>query len=188
MCGNECGSVVYQPHSHSSDLLFPSLSKTPQRKVVSLTLLHHVHGIRTATSIISAFARSRSPRLQVEGMAEAAACRHPTSSSSPTLEESREPSVNRELALTNQRVATSRVNISEPGKSSTLNLAVHAIWYILCIPSKLVAALVVVARIPFVAAMETGDDFSNNLFSDLAPILTLFGEQVITTCAPLSND
>lgn len=28
------------------------------------------------------------------------------------------------------------------------------------------------------AAADSGDDFSNNLFSDLAPLLTLFGEQV----------
>lgn len=28
------------------------------------------------------------------------------------------------------------------------------------------------------AAADGGDDFSNNLFSDLAPLLTLFGEQV----------
>lgn len=32
-------------------------------------------------------------------------------------------------------------------------------------------------RIPFVSA-DTGDDFSNNLATDLAPILSLFGEQV----------
>ena len=34
------------------------------------------------------------------------------------------------------------------------------------------------AHIPFVSA-DAGDDFSNNLFTDLAPILALFGEQVI---------
>lgn len=90
--------------------------------------------------------------------------------------------------MANQRVATSRVNSFEAGKFSALNLAVHAIWYMLCIPAKLFAALVVFARIPFVAAMETDDDFSNNLFSDLALILTLFGEQVIKTCPSLSKD
>jgi hypothetical protein len=37
------------------------------------------------------------------------------------------------------------------------------------------------ARIPFVSA-DTGEDFSNNLFSDLAPILALFGEQVAWSC------
>lgn len=31
--------------------------------------------------------------------------------------------------------------------------------------------------VPTVVA-DSGDDFSNNLFSDLAPLLTLFGEQV----------
>ena len=39
-------------------------------------------------------------------------------------------------------------------------------------------ASVLAARIPFVSAASTGEDFSNNLFSDLAPILALFGEQV----------
>jgi hypothetical protein len=38
------------------------------------------------------------------------------------------------------------------------------------------AATIVLAQ-PVVAA-DTGDDFSNNLFSDLAPVLQLFGEQV----------
>ena len=36
------------------------------------------------------------------------------------------------------------------------------------------------AHIPFVSA-GAGDDFSNNLFTDLAPILALFGEQVISS-------
>ena len=44
-------------------------------------------------------------------------------------------------------------------------------------PSRLFGAAVFTARIPFVLA-DTGEDFSNNLFSDLAPVLTLFGEQV----------
>ena len=39
------------------------------------------------------------------------------------------------------------------------------------------------AHLPFVSA-DAGDDFSNNLFSDLAPVLALFGEQVIT---PMDN-
>ena len=38
-------------------------------------------------------------------------------------------------------------------------------------------ALVVIA-FPPLASADDGDDFSNNLFSDLAPILALFGEQV----------
>lgn len=33
-------------------------------------------------------------------------------------------------------------------------------------------------QLPFASAVEDGNDFTNNLFSDLAPILTLFGEQV----------
>jgi ankyrin repeat protein len=37
---------------------------------------------------------------------------------------------------------------------------------------------VVVAAISSAATADSGDDFSNNLFSDLAPILALFGEQV----------
>ena len=32
--------------------------------------------------------------------------------------------------------------------------------------------------IPITSAGDTGDDFSNNLATDLAPILALFGEQV----------
>ncbi|KAI5776544.1 hypothetical protein EDC01DRAFT_699259, partial [Geopyxis carbonaria] len=39
-------------------------------------------------------------------------------------------------------------------------------------------AFLLAMRIPFVSAADAGDDFSNNLFSDLAPILALFGEQV----------
>jgi len=39
--------------------------------------------------------------------------------------------------------------------------------------------LIVVAIFPYIAAAtDDGDDFSNNLFSDLGPILALFGEQV----------
>ncbi|RPA83972.1 ankyrin [Ascobolus immersus RN42] len=35
-----------------------------------------------------------------------------------------------------------------------------------------------IGYLPFVSAGEGGDDFTNNLFSDLAPLLSLFGEQV----------
>lgn len=45
------------------------------------------------------------------------------------------------------------------------------------IPSRLFGASVFATRLPFALA-DAGDDFSNNLFSDLAPILALFGEQV----------
>jgi hypothetical protein len=38
--------------------------------------------------------------------------------------------------------------------------------------------LLTIAALSSTAAAGTGDDFSNNLFSDLAPILALFGEQV----------
>lgn len=34
------------------------------------------------------------------------------------------------------------------------------------------------AGVPFVSAEDSGDEFSNNLFTDIAPILALFGEQV----------
>ena len=44
-------------------------------------------------------------------------------------------------------------------------------------PSRLFGASVFAAHIP-VALADTGEDFSNNLFSDLAPVLALFGEQV----------
>jgi hypothetical protein len=44
----------------------------------------------------------------------------------------------------------------------------------------LLVAVMAVASIPTAAALAdgAGEDFSNNLFSDLAPILALFGEQV----------
>ena len=45
------------------------------------------------------------------------------------------------------------------------------------VPSRLFGASVFTARIPLVLA-DAGEDFSNNLFSDLAPILALFGEEV----------
>lgn len=38
--------------------------------------------------------------------------------------------------------------------------------------------VLITARIPMVSAVAQGEDFSNNLFSDLGPILALFGEQV----------
>jgi hypothetical protein len=46
------------------------------------------------------------------------------------------------------------------------------------ISSNFFRASIFAARIQFVSAAGSGDDFSNNLFTDLAPILTLFGEQV----------
>ena len=41
-----------------------------------------------------------------------------------------------------------------------------------------VGAFVFALHASSTVALADGDDFSNNLFSDLAPILTLFGEQV----------
>ena len=40
------------------------------------------------------------------------------------------------------------------------------------------SGVLVVTVFPSLAAADGGDDFSNNLFSDMAPILALFGEQV----------
>ena len=45
-------------------------------------------------------------------------------------------------------------------------------------PSGFFRASIFAARIPFASAASTGEDFSNNLVSDLAPLLALFGEQV----------
>ncbi|RPA85575.1 hypothetical protein BJ508DRAFT_178439 [Ascobolus immersus RN42] len=39
-------------------------------------------------------------------------------------------------------------------------------------------AVSILSRIPMVTAAEFTDDASNNLFSDIAPLLSLFGEQV----------
>lgn len=54
--------------------------------------------------------------------------------------------------------------------------------FLLTIPSKLLCALVFIYRLRLVAAQQIqgvdGDDFANNLFTDLSPILALFGEQV----------
>lgn len=43
--------------------------------------------------------------------------------------------------------------------------------------TKLITTIVIFSLIPFVRA-DGGDEFANNLFTDLAPILALFGEQV----------
>lgn len=44
--------------------------------------------------------------------------------------------------------------------------------------SRFFGALIIVARIPFVHAGGIGDELSNNIISDFAPFLALFGEQV----------
>ncbi|TGZ80114.1 hypothetical protein EX30DRAFT_320407, partial [Ascodesmis nigricans] len=46
------------------------------------------------------------------------------------------------------------------------------------LPIRFLLAGAFTARIPSVSAFKDGEDFSNNLFSDLAPVLSLFGEQV----------
>ncbi|KAF8533780.1 hypothetical protein BDD12DRAFT_468216 [Trichophaea hybrida] len=54
----------------------------------------------------------------------------------------------------------------------------RALWQqILRIPSRFFSVSIFAARIPLVSA-DAGDDFSNNLLSDLAPIMALFGEKV----------
>jgi hypothetical protein len=45
-------------------------------------------------------------------------------------------------------------------------------------PRVLGTLLVLVLFLCPAVAEDTGDNFSNNLFSDLAPLLALFGEQV----------
>ena len=55
------------------------------------------------------------------------------------------------------------------------------------ISSSFFRASIFAARIPFVSAASAGDDFSNNLFSDLAPILALFREQVVPQRGCLYN-
>lgn len=47
------------------------------------------------------------------------------------------------------------------------------------ISSNVFSATIFAARIPFVSAAGSGYDFSNNLFTDLGPLLALFGEQVV---------
>ncbi|EEP77677.1 conserved hypothetical protein [Uncinocarpus reesii 1704] len=55
----------------------------------------------------------------------------------------------------------------------------NRLWQISTNLHVLLASIITASYIPVVsAANQSGDDFSNNLFSDLAPILTLFGEHV----------
>lgn len=46
------------------------------------------------------------------------------------------------------------------------------------LPPPWLLLLLLLASLPLTAAESSGDEFSNNLFSDLAPLLALFGEQV----------
>ena len=58
----------------------------------------------------------------------------------------------------------------------------QSIWKRLQVSRRLHVAVFFAIRIPLVAAATdmNGDDFSNNLFTDIGPILALFGEQVLT--------
>jgi hypothetical protein len=62
--------------------------------------------------------------------------------------------------------------------NSTDSLPYRTKWPKIRISPRLLSALISAAQVPFVYAAGAGDDFSNSLFTDLAPILTLFGEQV----------
>lgn len=44
-------------------------------------------------------------------------------------------------------------------------------------PSRALALLLFLAFPPVSSALRNGDNFSNNVFTDLGPILALFGEQ-----------
>ena len=52
----------------------------------------------------------------------------------------------------------------------------------------LFGTLLVAAYLPCGLAGDNGDDFSNNLFSDLAPLLALFGEQVPVISSWISSE
>ena len=62
--------------------------------------------------------------------------------------------------------------------STTINRAYRPFPQRLHIPRGIFCGVVTAACLPVASALANGDDFSNNLFSDLGPILALFGEQV----------
>ena len=62
--------------------------------------------------------------------------------------------------------------------SSIINQAYCLLPLRLHISRGIFCGVVFAAFLPVASALANGDDFSNNLFSDLAPILALFGEQV----------
>ena len=62
--------------------------------------------------------------------------------------------------------------------STTINQTYYLFPLRLHIPRGIFCAVVFAACLPVASALANGEDFSNNLFSDLAPILALFGEQV----------
>jgi hypothetical protein len=68
---------------------------------------------------------------------------------------------------------------SSSNKSSIPRQINRTLWQKLYTAPRFFGAFVFTARIPVVsAAFANGNDFSNNLFSDLGPVLALFGEQV----------
>ena len=62
--------------------------------------------------------------------------------------------------------------------STTVNQTYRPFPLRLHIPRGIFCGVVFAACLPVASALANGDDFSNNLFSDLGPILALFGEQV----------
>jgi hypothetical protein len=77
-----------------------------------------------------------------------------------------------------QRKDRQQVNsVAEHRDADVTETAHQTVLQNLRISSRLFGASFFAARLPFVSA-DAGEDFSNNLFSDLAPILALFGEQV----------
>ena len=62
--------------------------------------------------------------------------------------------------------------------STIINQAYRPFPLRLHIPRGIFCGVVFAAFLPITSALANGNDFSNNLFSDLSPILALFGEQV----------
>ena len=62
--------------------------------------------------------------------------------------------------------------------STTINQTYRPFPLRLHIPRGIFCGVVSAACLPVASALANGDDFSNNLFLDLGPILALFGEQV----------
>ena len=62
--------------------------------------------------------------------------------------------------------------------SIIINQAYHLFPLRFHIARGIFSGVVFAAFLPVASALANGNDFSNNLFSDLAPILALFGEDV----------
>jgi len=77
-------------------------------------------------------------------------------------------------------IATLESLPNSPSNKSFIPRQIHrTLWQKLYTAPRFFGTFVFTARIPVVsAAFANGNDFSNNLFSDLAPVLALFGEQV----------